>query len=108
MESSESIFGKSPPPRPEDVLFRSAEAGTNACISYWHNVNYPYKKGFRVAARRLAMQVCETHLTSVPRSPILPELPADPGDGGNYDMGCHGGSRPKDADRVTPCRTPSP
>lgn len=61
MESSESIFGKSPPPRPEDVLFRSAESGTNACISYWHNVNYPYKKGFRVAARRLAMQVCETH-----------------------------------------------
>ena len=61
MENTESIFGRSPPPRKDDVLFCSAEAGTNACISYWHNVNYPYKKGFRVAARRLAMQVCETH-----------------------------------------------
>jgi hypothetical protein len=59
--NTESIFGKSPPPRQDDVIFRSAEAGTNACISYWHNVNYPYKNGFRMAARSLALQVCETH-----------------------------------------------
>ncbi len=61
MGNTESIFGKSPPPREDDVLFRAAEVGTNACISYWHNVNYPYKNGFRMAASRLALQVCETH-----------------------------------------------
>lgn len=60
MGGAESIFGRSPPPRTDDVLFRAAEAGTNACISYWHNVNYPYKNGFRIAASRIALQVCET------------------------------------------------
>ncbi|MDW9570205.1 hypothetical protein GOA98_24540 [Sinorhizobium meliloti] len=61
MEEQKSVFGRSPPPRKDHVLFRAAEAGTNACISYWHNVNYPYKNGFRTAAGRLALQVCETH-----------------------------------------------
>jgi len=59
--NNESIFGRSPPPRKSDVLFRAAETGTNACISYWHNVNYPYKNGFRMAAGRLALQVCNSH-----------------------------------------------
>lgn len=61
MGNTVSIFGRSPPPRQDDVLFRSAEAGTNACISHWHDVNYPYKNGFRMAACRLALDVCETH-----------------------------------------------
>jgi hypothetical protein len=61
MEAEKSIFGRSPPPRKGDVLFGAAESGTNACISHWHNVNYPYKNGFRMAALRLALQVCETH-----------------------------------------------
>ncbi|NLS03565.1 hypothetical protein HGP14_09355 [Rhizobium sp. P32RR-XVIII] len=61
MEEQKSIFGQSPPPRKDHVLFRAADAGTNACISYWYDVNYPYKKGFRMAAGRLALQVCESH-----------------------------------------------
>ena len=60
MDSGKWIFGKTPPPRKDDVLFRAAESGTNACISHWHNVNSPYKNGFRLAALRLALQVCET------------------------------------------------
>ncbi len=61
MADATSIFGRLPPPRQDDVVFESAEAGTNACISYWHDVNRPYKNGFRMAASRLALQVCETH-----------------------------------------------
>jgi len=61
MSLDQSIFGRSPPPRKNDVLFRAAESGTNACISHFHDVNLPYKNGFRIAAGRLALHVCETH-----------------------------------------------
>jgi len=57
----ESVVGIAPPPRKSDKLFRSdSEWITNACVNYTHNPDHLYTNGYRVAARSLAEQVCES------------------------------------------------
>lgn len=54
------MFGRTPPPRKEDVLFGLAEDHqSNACIAQW-DADGAYSRGFRRAAERLAEHVCET------------------------------------------------
>nr|WP_321456103.1 hypothetical protein [uncultured Cohaesibacter sp.] len=58
---SKSVFGNSPPPRAEDVLFggNSADWKLNACIEHYGEVNHAYKAGFRKAALQLTEKVCK-------------------------------------------------
>jgi hypothetical protein len=60
VEEIHSVFGRSPPPRADDVLFggNRGDWKLNACISHWGEVGYPYKSGFRKAALKLAEEVC--------------------------------------------------
>lgn len=60
-DPEESVFGLSPPPRKEDLIFRAGEDwSTNACITNSHNADVVYSDGFRRAAIQLAEQVCES------------------------------------------------
>lgn len=57
-------FALPPAPRSSDVLFRADDTRgwANACITkrrYWGRGDRPYMEGFRRAAKRLALQVCE-------------------------------------------------
>ena len=59
-EDDQSVFGTSPSPKKEDVLFGPGEDWqANACISHW-DAPWAYSNGFRRAALQLAMRVCET------------------------------------------------
>src|SRR5579864_2943647 len=52
-----------PPPRKGDVLFgldREGRRPANACLNFTAPANYAYTEGYRIAARSLAKQVCET------------------------------------------------
>jgi hypothetical protein len=60
MDEKESVVGRLPPPRKEDVLFRpDAHWVTNACITHRGDQAWVYGNGFRSAAQRLALQVCD-------------------------------------------------
>ena len=52
-----------PPPRREDVLFRSDEENlsANACVNWVGSPEELYSEGYLMAARSLAQQVCTTH-----------------------------------------------
>jgi hypothetical protein len=58
---SQSVFGPTPPPRKEDVLFGGGDDWrANACIAHWHDVEWAYSSGFRRAGGYLAEHVCNT------------------------------------------------
>ncbi|QND46965.1 hypothetical protein HB780_14595 [Rhizobium lusitanum] len=62
VDRTESIFGKSAPPRATDILFGGDREDwqSNACISHWGEFGHAYKSGFRKAALQLAVEVCNS------------------------------------------------
>jgi hypothetical protein len=59
-DESESVIGSLPPPRAADVLFGPGDDfQTNACLARW-DADWAYSRGFRLAGRCLAEQVCDT------------------------------------------------
>jgi len=58
-EKGKSIFGHTPAPRAQDVLFCGGrDWQLNACIN-WYGSGDAYKSGFRSAANQLALEACK-------------------------------------------------